>query len=551
VYVLDLFPQILYKRARSAPASIAFRFFQGGGLPTTLTIRELWERAASLAVLLQSRGLSKQTVVIVCKSQKHFILAFFACLLAGVIAVPTAAPRRRALAGRLDLLADNAGAHAIMTDCDEIAIGASDILSRLPCLDLRAYDDLPYHAQSAEELIHQDLSGDSTAFLQYTSGSTGAPKGVVVTHANLIHNCAVIQESMCITSSSSIFTALPLFHDMGLIGGVLEAMYVGCVANCMPPNEFVQYPERWLAIISKFKVTHSGGPNFMFQLAASGIEDEQLTEYDLSTWQVAFCGAEPIRASTIARFTERFAPIGFRAQAFYPCYGMAESTLFITGGTVGKLASIKDRHGSEIVGCGAPRKDMRVYIVDPTTRERMIDGEVGEVWVRGGSVAQGYFKQADLTEQYFHAVMANAAPTEHYLRTGDLGFLEDGELYITGRLKDLIILYGKKYSAEDIEEASTHAHEAVRPGCSAAISVDQHGNERLVLVVELSREWFGRRAEWEAIGDLLRSHISNALQIALAETVFLRPGALPRTSSGKIQRGQCRSQYSEGAFAPI
>lgn len=500
-------------------------------------------------MLLQSRALSKRIVLIVCKSQKRFVVAFFACLLAGVIAVPTAVPRRRALAGRLDLLASDAGAHAIITDCDEITIGATEMLARLSCLDLREYDNLPYHAEGAAGLIHQDISGDSIAFLQYTSGSTGAPKGVVVSHANLIHNCAVIQEAMCINPSSSIFTALPLFHDMGLIGGVLEAVYVGCAANCMPPNEFVQYPERWLSIISKLKITHSGGPNFMFQLAASAIEDEQLTECDLSSWQVAFCGAEPIRASTIARFTERFAPIGFRAKAFYPCYGMAESTLFITGGTVGKLASIKDRQGSKIVGCGAPRKDMRVQIVDAGTRTPVMAGETGEIWVCGGSIAQGYFAQPALTDQCFHAVMANGAPTEHYLRTGDLGFLEDGELFITGRLKDLIILYGKKYSAEDIEEAATYAHEAVRPGCSAAIGVEQDGNERLVMVVELSREWFGRRAEWKAIGDLLRSHISNSFEIALGETVILGPGGLPRTSSGKVQRGQCRSRYSAGTFA--
>lgn len=547
---MDFFPQILSKRAQSAPTSIAFRFFQGGGLPTTLTIHQLWEQAVGLAVLLQSRQLSKRTVLLVCKSQTRFVIAFFACLLAGVIAVPSAPPRRRALAGRLALLASDAGAHGIITDCDEIAIGATEILAWLPCLDLRAYDNIPYHADGAAGLIDQHISGDSIAFLQYTSGSTGAPKGVVVTHANLIHNCAVIQEGMCITPSSVIFTALPLFHDMGLIGGVLAGMYVGCVANCMPPNEFIQYPERWLIIVSKYKVTISGGPNFMFQLAAGAIEEEQLIGCDLSSWQVAFCGAEPIRASTIARFTERFAPIGFRAEAFYPCYGMAESTLFITGGVVGKLAAIKDRQGSKIVGCGVPRKDMRVCIVDPATRERVIDGELGEVWVHGASVAQGYFNQAALTDQCFHAVVANGAPTEHYLRTGDLGFMEKGELYITGRLKDLIILYGKKYTAEDIEEAATSAHDAVRPGCSAAIGVDREGSERLVLVVELSREWFGRRAEWKAISGSLRSHLSNFFHIALGETIFLGPGALPRTSSGKVQRGQCRSHYSAGAFSP-
>jgi acyl-CoA synthetase (AMP-forming)/AMP-acid ligase II len=547
VSLVDLFPQILFKRARTAPASIAFRFFHGSGAPTTLTNHELWEKAASLAVLLQSLALSKQTVLLVCKSQERFVVAFFACLLAGVIAVPTGVPRRRALAGRLDFLADDAGAHAIMTDCDEIAIGAVDTLARLLCVDLRAYDERIYPADADAGLIHQDISGASIAFLQYTSGSTGVPKGVVVSHANLMHNCAVIQESMCITSSSSIFTALPLFHDMGLIGGVLVAIYVGCVANCMPPNEFVQYPERWLAVISKFKVTHSGGPNFMFQLAASEIKDEQVTKCDLSSLQVAFCGAEPIRAATIALFAERFASLGYRAEAFYPCYGMAESTLFITGGTVGKLASVKDLRGSKIVCCGVPRKDMRVHIVDPATRERVIDGEIGEIWVDGGSVAQGYFNQPALTDQCFHAVIADSNSMKHYLRTGDLGFLEDGQLYVTGRLKDLIIIYGNKYSAEDIEEVATQAHEAVRPGYNAAIGVDQDGDERLVLMVELSREWFGRRAEWNTIGTLLR----NTFRIALGEVVFLGPGALPRTSSGKIQRGQCRSHYSTGASVRV
>lgn len=520
-------------------------------MPTTLTALELWEQAAGLALQLQSQALSKQTVLLVCKSQKRFVVAFFACMLAGVICVPTAAPRRRALAGRLDLLASDAGAHAILTDCDEIAAGMTETLARLPCVDLRAYDDLPRHAQHEAGLLGQVVNGHSIAFLQYTSGSTGSPKGVMVTHANLIHNCAAIQEGMCITPDSRIFTALPLFHDMGLIGGVLQAMYVGCVANCMPPNEFVQYPERWLTIISTYKITISGGPNFMFQLAASAINDEQLGDCDLSSWQVAFCGAEPIRASTIARFTERFAPLGFRAQAFYPCYGMAESTLFITGGTVGKLASIKDRRGFQIVGCGAPRKNMRVHIVDPGTCKRMREGEVGEVWVHGASVAQGYFGQPSLSDQCFHAVLADGLPDEHYLRTGDLGFLENGELYITGRLKDLIILYGKKYSPEDIEEAATQAHAAVRPGCSAAIGIDRDGEERLVLVVELSRQWFGRRTEWATISDLLRSHISNTFQIALGETVFLGPGALPRTSSGKVQRGQCRSQYKANAVAQV
>jgi acyl-CoA synthetase (AMP-forming)/AMP-acid ligase II len=548
---LDFFPQILFKRAQNEPASIAFRFFQGSGLPTTLTNNELWEQAACLALLLQSRSLSERTVLIVCKSQKRFVVAFFACLLAGVIAVPTAVPRRGALAGRLDLLASDAGARAIITDCDEISIAAAETLSRLLCLDLRADENTARRAEGAAGLVQRDISGNATAFLQYTSGSTGVPKGVVVTHANLIHNCDVIQEAMCITSSSSIFTALPLFHDMGLIGGVLEGIYVGCVANCMPPHEFAQYPERWLAIISKYKVTISGGPNFMFQLAATAIEDKQLLDYDLSSWRVAFCGAEPIRAATIAYFTERFASVGFQAETFYPCYGMAESTLFITGGTVGKLASIKDRHGARIVGCGLPRKDMRIHIVDPATHERKIDGHVGEVWVHGGSVAQGYFNQTVLTEQYFQAVITNGAPTEHFLRTGDLGFIEDGDLYITGRLKDLIIFYGKKYSAEDIEDAATYAHEAVRPGCSAAIGLDQDGTERLIFVLELSREWYGRRGEWKAIDELLRTHISNTFQIPLYETVLLRPGALPRTSSGKVRRGQCRSQYTAGAFAQV
>ena len=538
------FPEILLQRAQRQPAKIAYRFFRGQALSfETLTFHALWEQAAGLAYLMQYHGLSNRRALMVCKSQKNFVVAFFACLLAGTVAMPTAPPRRQSLLSRLALIVHDAQAQAIIFDCDELQ--QADLESNqgaLVKLDMRSCVRSEDQAGLSARWAPWFPTDEAPALLQYTSGSTGNPKGVVVSHANLMHNCAAIQDAMAVSEESSVFGALPLFHDMGLIGGVLQSMHSGCVTSFLSPAEFVQYPERWLQIVSAFQVTISGGPNFMYELAARAIKSEQVRDIDLSGWRVAFCGAEPIRAATISRFTQRFKEIGFKPEAFYPCYGMAESTLFITGSHVGTIPRLCNREGTEVVGCGVPRHDTHIKIVDPDTLNRLPEGCIGEIWVTGSSVAQGYWMRPELTRRTFQACLLND-DTTRYLRTGDLGYLRNGELYVSGRLKDLIIMNGKKYAPQDIEHEAERSHCALRQAGGAAFGVSEGTVERLVIVFELKREWVRRHLEWPSIISAIHLSISTAHGVPVNDVVLIRPGALPRTSSGKVRRGQCRLDY--------
>lgn len=544
------FADILLQRAQSDAASTAYRFFQGGSLvPETLSFHEVWAEAAALAALMQSRGLAGERVLLTCKSQRHFVIAFFACLLAGAVAVPTALPRRSALQERLQVLSRDADFRALICDSDDVQPGHfHDAQAITDTFDMRSWSQDADRGRWAERWVSPKLAGHDLAFLQYTSGSTGDPKGVMVSHGNLVSNCLAIAQGMGLDATSSVFTALPLFHDMGLIGGVLQSMYSGCSASCMSPAEFVQYPERWLQIISRFGITTSGGPNFMYQLAAQSIKPEQMAGLDLSTWSVAFCGAEPIRPEAITDFIGKFEPVGFRPQSFYACYGMAESTLFITGAQRDAGLQVDQRDESSIVGCGHPRHDTELAIVDPDSRRRLPEGVVGEIWVRGSSVAQGYWRRSELTEQYFGATIAGEEPL-HYLRTGDLGYVSGGQLFVSGRLKDLIIHYGKKYLPQDIENEAERNHIALRESGGGAFSVSEGGKQRTVLVFELKREWLRRHEEWPEVASTVRSAVSASLGLTLDEVLFIKPGALPRTSSGKVRRNQCRIDYLEGALA--
>ena len=528
---------------------MAYRFFQGSTFPSeTLTFYAVWEQAASLAYLMRSHGLLNQRALVACKSQKNFVIAFYACLLAGVIAVPTAPPRRKSLLSRLELLIRDAQVQVIITDCDEVQLTDFVLESQtLQHFDMRSWMQNLNQVELAAHWTMPPLTGESIAFLQYTSGSTGDPKGVVITHANLIHNCIALQQAMAYDSTSSVFTSLPLFHDMGLIGGVLEPMYAGCTANCMSPTEFIQYPERWLQVVSAFQITISGGPNFFYELAARAIKPEQMQGCDLSAWRVAFCGAEPIRATTISLFTQQFAPFGFQPETFYPCYGMAESTVFITGNKIGTLPTVCNQHGSEVVGCGIPRHDTRIEIVDPETFIGTPNGCVGEIWVNGSSIAQGYWGRPELTERTFHAYNAGD-DSSRFLRTGDLGYLKNNELYVTGRLKDLIIVYGKKYAPQDFEDDAERSHVALRQAGGAAFCVAENYVERLVVVFELKREWLRRQHEHQSIRNAIRTSINYLHGVTVDDVVLIRPGALPRTSSGKVQRTRCRTDYLSGAF---
>ena len=545
---MSSFAELMVSRAQCTPDKIACRFFKGPSLqPEDLTFGTLYVRAKILAAHMDALGLRDRRVLLICKSQKTFVIAFYACLLAGVVAVPTAPPRRQIMQARLQVIVGDALASGILFDADELAdVELAGVEGSMIKLDLRTLfeqSELDALVESWEPTF-PPLS--APAFLQYTSGSTGDPKGVVVSHGNLVHNCAAIQEAMEIDSDSMLFTALPLFHDMGLVGGVLQLMYSGCTAGFLAPAEFVQYPERWLQIISRYGVTVSGGPNFMYDLAARAIKPEQIENVDLSSWRVAFSGAEPIRADTVQRFIERFAEHGFRSEAFYPCYGMAESTLFITGAQCGVQYNVHRQDASNVVGCGKPRRDTRIEIVDPESRRRVSEGTVGEIWVRGASVAQGYWMRPDVTERVFRARIEGSE--NDYLRTGDLGFVQDGQLYVSGRLKDLIVVNGRKYAPQDIENECEQSHTALRQASGAAFDVDDADNRRLVVVFELKREWLRRHPEWDEVISSMRASVSAAYGLPVSEVVFIKPGSLPRTSSGKVRRSQCRADYLAGAL---
>jgi len=541
--------EILLHHADRAPERPAYRFFQGSSLvPDTLSFGEVRQFACALAARLQAEGLEGASALLVCKQQKHFVIAFYACLLAGVIVVPTAPPRRMSLRGRLDLLARDANVRIVISDLDEMLSNAEEVIGRPAQLfDIRTClvdEQRDVHAAAWKM---PRLTADSIAFLQYTSGSTGDPKGVMVGHGNLMQNCTVIRPAMDWNENTSILTALPLFHDMGLVGGVLESMFIGCVANCMPPAEFVQYPERWLQLISKYGITISGGPNFMYDLASRAITDEQIAGCDLASWRVAFCGAEPIRASTIQRFTERFTSFGFRPQAFFPCYGMAEATLYISGVPMDSLPKIDLRDGNPVVGCGRTNGDTELVIVDAETHRRMAENEIGEIWVRGGSVAPGYWQRPELNARIFQATIAGEDGA-HFMRTGDLGYLNAGDLYVAGRIKDLIILYGKKYAPQDIENTAQSAHPALRADSSIAFAASDADRERLIVVCELQREWLRRSDAWPEVLAAVRRAVSEQHGVNVDEVVFIKPGSLPRTSSGKVRRAQARDSYASNSL---
>lgn len=536
------FPQIVQKRAQLQGDDVACRFFRGAtNAVELLTYRSLWVNAACLARNLRDRGLAHHRAVLVCTSHQNFVVAFYACLLAGVVAVPSAPAKRETMRSRLRLICADAEAGAVIVDGDGL-VDSFVSETGLALIDLRELPDAT--ADDADGFVPVTPDDAVVAFLQYTSGSTGDPKGVAVTHGNLVANSTAIQRAMEISPESRIFTALPLFHDMGLVGGVLQMMFVGCSAGYLSPTEFVQYPERWLQILSEYKITVSGGPNFMFDMAVRAIRPEQIIGIDLSAWRVAFCGAEPIRAPVVARFVEKFRPNGFRASAFYPCYGMAESTLLISAVRVGSGLSVYDNHGSSVVDCGQPWADTDVQIVDPASSKAVAATESGEIWVRGSSVAAGYWRRPKLSAEVFQARIGDESPG--YLRTGDLGFMRDGQLFVTGRLKDLIIINGKKYVPQDIEYDSERCHDALRVSGGAAFELSDARSSGLVIVFELKRSWLRRQAEWPAVIAAIHECIRIEHGLPVSDVVLIFPGALPRTSSGKVRRGQCRTDYQTG-----
>jgi amino acid adenylation domain-containing protein len=464
---------------------------------------------------------------------------------------------------------------AIVADAQaEAALTTTSILSRLePILgqtkELKALHWIIGSSdieRLAKEWLEPDVKADTLAFLQYTSGSTATPKGVMVSHGNLLHNEELIRRVFRQTEDSIIVGWLPMYHDMGLIGNVIQPLFLGARCILFTPTMFLQQPYRWLEAISRYRATTSGGPNFAYDLCVERISAEERATLDLSSWTTAFNGAEPIRAETLARFADAFGPCGFRAEAFHPCYGLAEATLLVTGKLEPALPSIgaveakalesnrviqssPDVEGARLlVGCGNVEFGQRIVVVNPESRVECMPDEVGEILVSGPSVAQGYWNQPEATEEIFHTRVANTGDDTQFLRTGDLGFIKDGELFITGRLKDLIIIRGRNHYPQDIERTVELSHIALRHGCGAAFSIEVSGEERLVVVQELKSH---RASNANEAITRIRAAISDEHELAVFVVVLIKTATIPKTSSGKVRRRACREEFLRGVLSVI
>ncbi len=557
---------LVHDRGIRRPDDIGFRFLRDGGdTDLVYTYGDLDKRARTIGGFLQSSVTPRSRALLACSSNSEFLAAFFGCLYAGVVAVPVYLPRREQKSARFLTIAEDAQPAVALTESShqprlKQILVTQDDTSRVTVL---SSDQIP--EEFATIWKHPVCDVDATALLQYTSGATGSPKGVMLTHGNLLHNQQMIMESFGHSQNSVVVSWLPLQHDMGFIGCVLQPLYVGFPTTLMKPEDFVKEPFRWLAAISDYRATTSGGPNFAFDLCVARITEEQKSRLDLSSWSVAFNGSEQVRAETLERFTHAFASCGFRRKSFLPCYGLAENSLFVTGGDpehepvvrhVSRTAllrnSVEEACRQEdsvgIVGCGHSGLDQRVVIVDPVSMKKLPFSQVGEIWVQGGSVARGYWRDAELTRQTFGASLDSGEGP--FLRTGDLGFVENGELFVTGRLKDLIIIRGQNYHPHMIEQTVEQSHQALHPNGACAFSVEVADQERLVVIHEVKRGSV-RGLDSDAVIRSIVQSVSLEHELAVHVVQLVNPATLPRTPNGKIQRKTCRDRFLTGEIESI
>ncbi|HBE17274.1 MAG TPA: AMP-dependent synthetase, partial [Cyanobacteria bacterium UBA11367] len=558
---------LLRTRSLHQPDKRGFIFLKDGETPSgELTYQDLDKQARAIAAKLQSLGATGQRALLLYPSGLEFIAAFFGCLYAGVVAVPAYPPRPNQKISRLEAIVEDCQAKFALTTTsliDTIERKFAEDPGATP-LQWLTTDNIDGDAAANWEKPNCDR--DTLAFLQYTSGSTGTPKGVMITHGNLIYNFSLINQCFQDTPQTISVSWLPPYHDMGLIGCILQPIYLGIEIYLMSPVDFLQKPLRWLQAISRYQVTTSGGPNFAYDLCVRKIKPSQLNSLDLSTWKLAFTGAEPIRAKTLDKFAAKFSPCGFRREAFYPCYGMAETTLIVTGGlksappiiynvqseALEQNQVIPARDTGEIrslVGCGRIQLEEKIAIANPDSFTHCPEGQVGEVWVSSPSVAQGYWNRPDLTKQTFHAYLSDTKEGP-FLRTGDLGFFQDGELFITGRLKDLIIIRGRNHYPQDIELTVEQSHPALRPGNGAAFAVEVDNAERLVIVQEIERTHL-RKLNVDEVVEAIRRNVSQHHEIQVDGIILIKTGTIPKTSSGKIQRHACKNGFIDRSLTVV
>lgn len=577
--------ELLRWRALNQPDELAYTFLACGEAgEIRLTYGELDRQARGVAARLRGPARRGDRALLLYPPGPEFIVAFFGCLFAGVVAVPAYPPRLNRNLLRIRAIAADAGARVVLCVSSvlmrmEALFGAAPELKQLRWLatDGATRDAGEAWEEVADERDELSPQGDEPCFLQYTSGSTGQPKGVMVSQRNLLTNLSLIwQHRLARLDGNHMVTWLPVYHDMGLIGGVLLPLYGGFSCTLMSPTAFLQRPISWLEAISRCRATISIAPNFAYDLCVRKIKPERREALDLDSWRIAYNGAEPVRRETLARFTTAFAPCGFRAATFYPCYGLAEATLMVSvsesalplalGVRAAALARNRiveaqpeDQEATTLISCGTTPASHRIVIVHPESLVECRRNEVGEIWVAGASVAAGYWRKPEETARTFAAYLAETGEGP-FLRTGDLGFIKEGNLFVAGRLKDVIILDGRNHYPQDIEATVEQSHPALRPGGAAAFAIEVDGYERLAIVAEVERR--GGRARGgelsaaerpaplaDEIVKTIRRAVSENHEIRVHDLTLLKPGGVPKTSSGKTQRHACRANFLNGAFA--
>ena len=558
---------LLRQQADRYADKVAFRFApDGADEQDSLTYTDLDRRARAIAAGLQQHGAAGRRVLVVCRPGLDSVAAYFGCLYAGAVAVPV-----QDRLARLAVIAPDARAALVVADSatqDKLKATVDGLGKRpLRWLNPESPDADP------DSWVPPDVDADTMAMLQYTSGSTRAPKGVVLTHGNLLANLLAIHQAWGGDDRDVAVCWLPQHHDMGLIGGILQSVYVGGATVLMDPAAFITGPMRWLAAMSRFHATMATAPDFAYRLCVERSTPAERAALDLSHWRTAMNGAEPVQASTLREFAEAFAPAGFRPQTFMPVYGLAEATLLVSGGSDSPTPVIRridraalgedrvvelshteaaDKTGAvELVGCGRPRGGQRIVVVDPETRRLREPDQVGELWISGPCVARGYRGKPEDTEQVFGGYLAGTGEGP-FLRTGDLGFLRDGEVFITGRCKDLIIIAGNNYYPNDIEKTVQSAHRVLSAGRGAAFSVaPQPGGSEKLVVVQEAQAPSGEAADFDGVLKAIRAAVTRHHGVGPHTLVLVAAGSIPTTSSGKIRRQAARQRFLDGGFTPL
>ena len=557
--------ELLRYRASSQPERIAYIFLRDGEIEEArLTYGELDQKARAIAAHLQSLEAKGERGLLLYPPGLDFISAFFGCLYAGVVAIPAYPPRRNQNLWRLQAIIADSQARFTFTNA-ALFPSLENQWAKDPELGAMQWivtDEIDPHLR--ENWQEPTLEKNSLAFLQYTSGSTGTPKGVMVSHHNLLINSADLDRGWGHDQDSVMVTWLPTFHDMGLIYGVIQPLYKGFLCYMMSPASFMERPLRWLQALSDKQATHSAAPNFAYDLCVRKIPPEKRATLDLSHWCMALNGAEPVRAEVLKKFAEAFQVSGFKATTLCPGYGLAEATLKVTAVSYdsppyfypvqanalekNKIvgATETDTNVQTLVGCGWTTIDTQIVIVNPETLKPCSPEIVGEIWVSGSTIAQGYWGKPQETQETFQAYLADTGAGP-FLRTGDLGFIKDGELFVIGRLKEIILIRGRNNYPQDIELTVQNSHPALRPSCGAAFTVENKGEEKLVVVQEVERTWL-RKVDIDEVKRAIRKAVVQEYDLQVYAIALIRTGSLPKTSSGKIQRRGCRAKFLEGSL---